>query len=124
MHDPRAAPAKIEVNRSQDLRARVVASDYSKLVAPNTSKDLTFDDFVLFTRTLKALAGNLCAATIPTDDELYAAAISDAGVSGRLKALKSNPMRLENSIVGFYRDKHGIPEMRARKLACKVMEAR
>ncbi|HEU0124314.1 MAG TPA: hypothetical protein VFQ91_27540 [Bryobacteraceae bacterium] len=44
--------------------------EYARLDAPHSFQELTFDDFVLFTRTAKRLASLLCDAGALNDDEV------------------------------------------------------
>jgi hypothetical protein len=44
--------------------------DYSRLNAPNIFNELSFDDFILFSRIIKKISVNLCRASKPTNQEL------------------------------------------------------
>jgi hypothetical protein len=66
--------------RPDDLRARLGGTQYRHLVAPNPGAQLSFDDFILFTRAAKEFAEALVTAIAP-DEELVFAMIDAAGAS-------------------------------------------
>ncbi len=84
--------------------------DYNKLNAPNIYHEISFDDFILFTRVIKNLAHRLCNISRPTDDELAQAAIrvirSDRHTKTfqKLKRLGNNPQRTHNLLKAFLRE--------------------
>jgi hypothetical protein len=123
MHDPEGDQRKTHKKKCAELRVQVSESPYKMLDAPNFIEQSAFDDFVLFTRTLKQLAGNLCTATIPTDDELAALAMATPHLLSKLKSLHARPDRCENAVAGFLRERYSISAARATKIGQLVVTA-
>lgn len=104
------------------LRAAISQSTYHKLSAPNPLSELQFDDFVLFTRSLKQLASNLCTATAPTDDEYVEYLRQDKSVMRRLRALANARQRSESYLVNYLRTNYSLSVEHAKSLAPVVLD--
>lgn len=116
MHDPEGYQRKTPKRNCEDLRAQVMNSPYNTLDAPNTIEELCFDDFVLFTRAGKQLAGNLCEATSPTDNELVTYASKDLFLMKKIRSLSKKRERCINLVACFFRERFSIPDARSIKL--------
>jgi hypothetical protein len=115
-HDPSGEQRKTQQRTQERLRELVSESAYVKLAAPNLLDEISFDDFLLFTRSLKQLAANLCEATTPTDEELAAVVMDDQGIMSTLRALKENPAGRCRSVAGFLHERYSIPRERAEQI--------
>lgn len=87
VHDPSAESPKMLARQADALKEKIVASSnpYSHLAAPNAPDQISFDDFVLFTRALKDFSKRLCACVFPTTEELQAAILTDAAIIHTLR---------------------------------------
>ncbi len=65
-----AAPTGPSQSLTELRAASSSHSEYARLSAPNDLPKLTFDDYVLFTRSVKNLAAQLCQAGAFTDSEI------------------------------------------------------
>lgn len=82
-------------------------SEYARLSAPNELPKLTFDDYVLFTRSVKNLAAQLCQAGAFTDSEIIdwlEAHRSRKGSIQRQKNAIKTSLRIFFGIDGDYAD--------------------
>ncbi len=92
-------------------------SNYGKLNAPNKYSDISFDDFILFTRVVKQLAFKLCQASRPSDRQLADAVfkiIQSENFSlslQKLKQLKFNPDRVKNCLETLLRERYGLGKL-------------
>lgn len=120
MHDPEGDQRKTHKRKCEELRAQVAESSYKTLAAPNLIETLSFDDFVLFTRSLKQLAANLCDVTVPTDEELVTSVSGNPQLIGKLKSLEGNNIRRAHAVAGFLRERYSIPSARAEQV-CKLV---
>jgi hypothetical protein len=120
MHDPERDQRKSQKRQCDKLRAQVAESNYKTLAAPNYIDSLCFDDFILFTRSLKQLAANLCDATVPTDEELAASVLATTELMRKLKFLEGNQTRRAHTVVGFLRERYSILVARAEQI-CKLV---
>jgi hypothetical protein len=121
MHDPEGDQRKTHQRTCKDLQTRVKDSSYSTLQAPNPIDKVCFDDFVLFTRTGKQLAANLCTMTNPTDDEFAASARNDVSLMKKVRSLSNNRQRCENLVAGFFRERYSVSDSRSRRLSQFVL---
>lgn len=121
MHDPEGNQRKRNVRMCEDLQLRVKDSPYSTLKAPNLLEELCFDDFVLFTRTGKQLAANLCTMTSPTDEEFAACVRNDDSLMKKVRSLSNNRQRCENLVAGFFRERYSVSDSRSRHLGRFVL---
>ena len=124
MHDPEGDQRKTHKGKCKELRAQVMKSSYNTLFAPNIIEELCFDDFVLFTRAGKQLAGNLCEATSPTNDELVTYAQKDVSLMKKIRSLSKNRKRCINLVACFFRERFSISEERSIKLGELVLTER
>jgi hypothetical protein len=115
-HEPSADQSKVHQRDQATLRGLVANSPYSKLEAPNLINHISFDDFLLFTRTLKQLAANMCEETIPTDEELVAAITNNNMIIKKLRALGENSDRRHRVVAGFLHERYSIPLSRAERI--------
>ena len=92
--------------RIEQLKANTA---YCGLSAPNTIDAFDFDDFILFSRALKNLARNLCAATCPTADELVALLKNDAPLRRLLNRTNQNQERMQKSLASYLQRCYGFP---------------
>jgi hypothetical protein len=122
MHDPEGDQRKTHKRTQEALRKSLEGSAYAKLDAPNLVDNLCFDDFILFSRALKQLAANLCEATSPTDTELVKVALSDDGLSSKLRFLGGNPGRQANAVASYLRERYSIPSTRAEAVTQLVLD--
>jgi hypothetical protein len=115
MH-PKAREKARKTGVDDDLRARAAAArTMGKLAAPNAFDTVTFDDFVLFTRSAKVLAEELCIAARPPDDELAALVVaSTAGMAGKFR---NDAQRLKNARSGFLQTNYSLPKAEADRIA-------
>lgn len=98
-------------------------SNYRQLNAPNIYSDMSFDDFILFTRIVKQLAFKLCQAGRPSDRQL-ADAVSTIIQSKnsslsfqKLKQLKYKPDRVKNCLETFLRELYGLDKIESSPIA-------
>jgi hypothetical protein len=122
MHDAEGNQGKENRTLCLNLRKQINGSQYNGLNAPNFADELSFDDFVLFTRAIKRIASNLCSLTVPTDDELTQFARADERLLGKLRFLTNNPTRAENASAKFFRQTFSIPEDRSNALGKMVVK--
>ena len=98
--------------RLQDLLDRVSHDAALRILhAPNFYVAVTFDDFLLFTRSAKILAEELCAAARPTDEIL--AEIAKAATVERQGRLRKAPARLANAQSGFLQTTYSLSKQEA-----------
>lgn len=92
-------------------------SSYGKLNAPNKYSDMSFDDFILFTRVVKQLAFKLCQASRPSDrqlaDTVFKIIQSENSPLSlqKLKQLKCNPDRVKNCLETLLRKLYGLDKL-------------
>lgn len=108
MHKPTSSKINSLKLKRVQLHKDIENSIYSSLNAPNLINELTFDDFILFSRSLKHLAGKLCQATMPTDEEFINAVKSDAELDKRLSRLTNNKKRKKNLIAAYLRERYSL----------------
>jgi len=103
-----------------DLRART-ASDLTlcKLAAPNSYDQTSFDDFVLFTRSAKTIARELCETARPSDEQLAVIAKEQtADLGGRLR---ENPKRLALAQSGFLQTAYSLSKPEADRIVAGLL---
>lgn len=99
-----------QVNRDPSLQ---------RLDAPKGYDAVTFDDFVLFSRSAKTLAEELCKAAQPTDDEM---ADDVTTMTKKLAGkLAKNPRRLAKARSGFLRTKYSLSEAEADRIVSGLL---
>ena len=110
--------ARASLRDRDDLRGRV-ASDTSlaSLKAPSTFSSVSFDDFVLFTRSVKAVAKELCEAARPCDATLTKLAVSHARKTGLQGRLAQNPSRLARAMSSFLQTTYSMTRAEADRIA-------
>jgi hypothetical protein len=102
------------------LRDRVAQnSSLSTLDAPNSYDAASFDDFVLFTRSIKTLAEELCAAARPSDDEL--AEMVKAMTVKLAGKFRNAPERLANARSGFLQTTYSLPKPEADRIIAGLL---
>lgn len=79
--------------RPDDLRARLGGTQYRHLAAPNPGDQLSFDDFVLFTRAAKDFAESLVGAIAPDDESVFS--IIEAAGATRISSRLRRDSRLD-----------------------------
>ena len=101
--------------RLQELLGRVGHdAALGNLHAPNSYESVCFDDFLLFTRSAKALAEELCEASRPTDEELAEIVITETGkLAGKLRKA---PERLANARSGLLQTTYSISKEEADRI--------
>jgi hypothetical protein len=111
-------------SRVWQLREEVKTnSNYCQLNAPNIYSDMSFDDFILFTRVVKQLAFKLCQAGRPSDRQLAdtASKIIQSENSSlsfqKLKQLKFKPDRVKNCLETFLRELYGLDKLESSPIA-------
>jgi hypothetical protein len=109
MHAPSAPQLKTHVTQHSRIERLKENTTYGRLSAPNTIDALNFDDFILFSRALKNLARNLCAATCPTADELVARLKKDPTLCRILNRTKQNQERMQKSLASYLQRCYGFP---------------
>ena len=109
MHDPSAPQKKTHVTQRARIEQLKANTAYCGLSAPNTIDAFDFDDFILFSRALKNLARNLCAATCPTADELVALLKNDAPLRRLLNRTNQNQERMQKSLASYLQRCYGFP---------------
>lgn len=109
MHAPSAPQSKTHVTQHFRVERLKENTTYGRLSAPNTIDALNFDDFILFSRALKNLARNLCAATCPTADELVARLKKDPTLCRILNRTKQNQERMQKSLASYLQRCYGFP---------------
>lgn len=110
MHAPSAPQSKTHVTQLSRISGRLKENTaYRELSAPNTIDALNFDDFMLFSRALKNLARNLCAATCPTADELLARLKNNAPLRRLLNGTNQNEERMQRSLASYLQRCYGFP---------------
>jgi hypothetical protein len=102
------------------LRKQVAQEEsFRTLDAPNSYDAISFDDFVLFTRSAKALAEELCDATRPTDDEL--ASTVQAMTVELAGKFRKDPERLANARSGFLQTTYSLPKAEADRIVAGLL---
>lgn len=81
---------------------------YSSLNAPNQFENITFDDFILYSRAAKTVAFQLCDSIIPTDKEILNLIDVD-----KFSQYSNKLTRKRNAIIADLRSHYGIPEKRS-----------
>jgi hypothetical protein len=87
----------------------------SPLPATNRPDDLTFDDFICFSRVTKLIAEKLCSLETPSESHWLA-----EFPMARFKRFMTKPERLQNSIAGYLRTEFGMDAKSARWIAEKL----
>lgn len=106
MHRIKSAQRQEELTIAAELRARR-PERYARLDAPNPIERLLFDDFLLFTRTLKLLAQALCNATAPSTGELISAVAANKKFVSGLRDRSQNPERIRRRLASYLRTEYG-----------------
>ncbi|WP_434347657.1 hypothetical protein ACN6A1_06260 [Myxococcus virescens] len=102
------------------LQHRVAqAPNLNTLDAPNPFDNVTFDDFVLFSRATKLLAMELCAAGRPSDAELRAEAVTST--SKQEGQLRKNPTRLANARSGYLQTRYSLSKSEADRIVAGLL---
>ena len=86
-----------------------INDDYPGITAPNNFQNISFDDFILFSRTIKDIADKITAMLIPTDEQLKA--FYDR--KELYKELTQNKSRRVHAIKGHMRTNFGIEDQQA-----------
>lgn len=89
-----------------------IQSDYPNLKAPNLIADIGFDDFLLYTRTVKTAADRLMVFCKPTEKQLY-------DYYDRLRLFRkypANSSRKRNALIGDMSQRFGIERSESEKL--------
>jgi len=89
------------------------------LHAPNRYEAVSFDDFVLFTRSTKTLAEDLCKAARPSDEEL--AEIVEAKTVNLESRFRKAPERLANARSGFLQTTYSISRQEADRILAGLL---
>jgi hypothetical protein len=116
-----------DVHKDVDgLRSRVRESiDYFRLSAPNAYADISFDDFILFSRVVKKIGLGLCSVARPDDAEIATMLIDACGRShpivnlAKLKENARSPERLQHALGTLIRTVYSLNEDNARSLHAK-----
>lgn len=108
---------------SKHLTVEIAASSYAGLSAPKLFEAIGFDDFVLFSRAVKALARTLCVAASPTDEEIVDCLALDLAIGLMSGALKQNRPRLKNKLAAKINSLYGL-QNRAGALADLLIDRR
>lgn len=87
---------------------------YATVKAPNRPEDLSFDDFIFFSRLTKDLAEKLCEVARPPEEHWFTAFHASLG---RFKRLSLNPKRMKNAISGRLRTEYGMDDSTANWIA-------
>jgi hypothetical protein len=93
---------------------------FKALVAPNKPEQLTFDDFVCFTRITKKVAERLCSISKPANGHWHST--FDTAIK-RFRRLSQNPERMRNSIAGRLRTEFGMDIATAQWIAEEIIKA-
>lgn len=86
-----------------------IQTDYPGLAAPNDFDNISFDDFILFSRTIKDIAYRLNDLVIPTNEQLRGYYIR----KGFFNELNENPLRKANALKGHMLSNFGIEDDQA-----------
>jgi hypothetical protein len=102
-------------SRVEDLQCAVQSSEeYGKLKAPNSYREMSFDDFILFTRVTKHIAQRFCQLGKPTNGQILQMVesldgIKDSGVDLRhLRRYKNKPGRLRKALTTLLRSLYSL----------------
>ncbi len=102
-------------NKTGELRQSVIKSErYPRLSSPNAYEHVAFDDFVLFTRSVKQAALQLCIVGRPEDHEIanvFLKRASEPECRARAKSLrrlKNNPSRARNVVISLLGQVYGL----------------
>jgi len=88
---------------------------FNQVNAPNQPEELTFDDFVLFSRLTKCIAEKMCQIVRPSDDYWKESLLS------KFKQLRNNPDRMKNAVAGLLRTDYGIDEVTAKRIVSRLV---
>ncbi len=92
---------------------------YASVKAPNPPEDLSFDDFIFFSRLTKDLGEKLCEVAKPPEDHWINALQASFG---RFKRLALNQERMKNAISGRLRTEFGMDAITANWIADEIQE--
>lgn len=121
MHAPSAPQSKTHVTQHVRIERLKEDTAYSGLSAPNIIEAFNFDDFILFSRALKNLARNLCAATCPTADELVALLKNNTPLRLLLNRTNQNQERMQKSLASYLQRCYGFPSC-ANELSAAMLQ--
>ncbi len=91
-----------------------INAEYKVNQAPNKYNEMSFEDFILFSRVTKDIAFELCQLGRPSDEELVHRIQrldqeEGSGVNfSKLKKLKNNRTRLENALYNLLREQYAL----------------
>ncbi len=94
-----------------------IENDYKFKNIPNQFGNINFDDFILFTRTVKDIADNICNSLNP-DDEIFISYLKHVKM---FKGLANNPKRRYNAIISFLNNKYGLTKERAKQIVDNIV---
>jgi hypothetical protein len=102
-------------NKVVDLKNTIQGNPiYSRLSAPQKYNEMSFDDFVLFTRVCKAISDKLCTIGRPTDNQILEMVKSLLEVRGQTfpdqMKTSNDSGRLNNSAITRIRCTYGLTE--------------
>ena len=91
-----------------------IKAEYKVNQAPNKYNEMSFEDFILFSRVTKDIAFELCQLGRPSDEELVHRIQrldqeEGSGVNfSKLKKLKNNRTRLENALYNLLKEQYAL----------------
>lgn len=116
-HDKKTEKLKELVKHNQN---------YARLNAPNIYDEISFDDFILFTRIIKHIAYALCKVNRPTDQEIADILIKKIRTDQTsmklqtIKRLKNNPKRAHSVLTSYLGELYGLVKEEAEPIACII----
>jgi hypothetical protein len=111
LHQADANPKTKLVRMGEGLRRQVEASPiYRKLAAPSSPRNLTFDDFALFTWAVKDFSKLLCSNIVVTHAEVVGWILNDKTFLEHLR-FHMKPRRQKAAIISYIRHRFNLESM-------------
>lgn len=106
--DEGRADRRLEKTANKLREATQERQDYARPIAPNGYHEISFDDFILFTKTVKRIARAMCRAGRPTDlgivrmvERLDKQEGSEVDLKKHFNRYADKPERLRNALAGI-----------------------
>ncbi|OQA86280.1 MAG: hypothetical protein BWY28_02425 [bacterium ADurb.Bin236] len=85
--------------------------------APNKPNELTFDDFILFSRLTKYIAKKLCEISYPPESYWKKSLLM------QFNHLRNNPRRMKNALTGLLRTEYGMDKEIAARISNELCDS-
>lgn len=111
-HDKMSEDKVESAFESLTLYKNEIQIDYGSVNAPNNYENISFDDFILFSRVAKDIASRLNDLFTPTDEQI----VNYYRRKNLFKELNQNKKRKINALIGHMRSEFGIERSQAKTI--------